>query len=189
MLREPLGAEFLSEVKLGQEFFINNQQLQDKVDQLLPSQGGLGAGFDLSASTQIVPIVDLTESAEGSNLRQDLQKSLSLSSITAFSVSATTSTLINNTGYFRVFGNYTGESSSSASRNANFTLTDGVTSKIITDFKFNTTATINTHITMYDFIVFLSAGDSLTATTNSTALALQGSTRQIADIDGNLINP
>ena len=174
---------------MGQEFTINSTLLEDKINQLLPSQGGKGAGFDLSASTQIIPIVDLTESAEGSTLREDLQKSLSLTSITAFNVSNTTSTLINTTVYFRVFGNYTGESSSSAARNAQFSLTDGISSKIITNFKFNSSANINTHITMYDFIVFLEAGDSLTATTNSTALSLVGSTRQVADISGNLINP
>ena len=58
---------------MGQEFFINSQLLEDQVRKLLPSQGGQGAGFDLSASTQIIPVIDLTESAEGSNLRSDLQ--------------------------------------------------------------------------------------------------------------------
>ena len=47
---------------MAQEFFINSETLQRKVAEILPSQGGAGAGFDLSASTQIVPIVDLTES-------------------------------------------------------------------------------------------------------------------------------
>ena len=61
---------------MGQEYFINDQTLENKVRELLPSQGGAGAGFDLSASTQIIPIVDLTESAEGSNLRQDFKISL-----------------------------------------------------------------------------------------------------------------
>ena len=78
---------------MGQEFFINSQELEDKIRQLLPSQGGKGAGFDLSASTQIVPIIDLTESAEGSNLRQDLQTALSFDSSTTFSVSNTTTTI------------------------------------------------------------------------------------------------
>ena len=57
---------------MGQEFFINSQDLESKIRKLLPSQGGAGAGFDLSASTQIIPIIDLTESATGSNLRQDI---------------------------------------------------------------------------------------------------------------------
>ena len=174
---------------MGQEYFINSSQLEQKVRNLLPSQGGAGAGFDLSASTQIIPVIDLTESAEGSNLREDLQKSLSLTSITSFDVSATTTTIINNTGYFRVFGNYTGESSSTTARTAQFTLTNGITSKDITNFKFFTSSTTNVHVAMYDFIVFLEAGDSLTASTNAFANSLVGSTRQIASIDGTLVNP
>ena len=67
---------------MGQEFFINCQTLQDKIRAVLPSQGGAGAGLDLSASTTIVPIIDLTESAEGSNVRQDLQTALSFNNIT-----------------------------------------------------------------------------------------------------------
>jgi len=49
---------------VGQEFFINSATLEAKVRELLPSQGGAGAGFDLSASTQIIPVINLTESAE-----------------------------------------------------------------------------------------------------------------------------
>ena len=41
---------------MGQEFFIKSDNLEQKIREILPSQGGLGAGFDLSASTQIIPI-------------------------------------------------------------------------------------------------------------------------------------
>lgn len=167
---------------MGQEFFINSQQLQDKVDQLLPSQGGLGAGFDLSASTQIIPIVDLTESAEGSNLREDLQRSFSLTSITHTQVSNTTTTLVNNTGYFRVFGTVDSQSGGFSQ----FQLTDGVTTKSLLVFNGNAA---NSGIDFFDFVVFLSAGDSLTATSSAASQLMQITTRQIADIDGNLVNP
>ena len=40
----------------------------------------------------------------------------------------------------------------------------------------------------FDFVVFLSAGDSLKATATSQASG-NVTTRQIADINGNLINP
>ena len=79
---------------MAQEFFIKSADLENKVRQLLPSQGGLGAGFDLTASTQIVLIIDLTESAEGSNLRQDLQKALSTAG-TSYTATSTT-TVFNN---------------------------------------------------------------------------------------------
>ena len=174
---------------MGQEFFVKSNTLEDKVRQILPSQGGLGQGFDLSASTQIVPIVDLTESAEGSTLREDLQTSLSLDTVTAYSVTNTTTTLISNTGYFRVFGTFDALSQSATLGKGTFTLTDGVTSKIIVTYNVGANATVTRSIENYNFIVFLDAGQSLTCTSNGTSVRLQGVTRQIANIDGELVNP
>ena len=110
---------------MGQEYFINSQELESKVRTLLPSQGGAGAGFDLSASTQIIPIIDLTESAEGSSLRADLQTSISFGSSTAFNVVGATSTVISNTGYFRIFGTNTVETDSGGDRTCNHIINGG----------------------------------------------------------------
>jgi len=174
---------------VAQEYFINSQELQDKIDSLLPSQGGAGAGFDLSASTQIIPIVDLTESAQGSNLRQDLQRSLSHDSITPFNVVNTTTTIVSNTGYFRVFGTLSANTPA-ASKEAYFALNDGSTDKRIIEF--NTFGGVTNEQIFYetfDFTVFLEAGDSLIASNNSAGIGLVGSTRQIATIAGELVNP
>lgn len=189
-LPELLDAVFLSEDNMGQEYFINSQELEDKIRSLLPSQGGAGAGFDLSASTQIIPVIDLTESAEGSNIRADLQTSFSHDSITSFDVNNTTTTIVNNTGYFRVFGNCSQNSNSTGSFTSSFLLNDGSTDKVIVSY-FNQVgvASENSLSTSFDFIVFLGAGDSLKATTNGTLHKLIGSTRQIATIDGTLVNP
>lgn len=172
---------------MGSEYFINSQELEDKVRTLLPSQGGAGAGFDLSASTQIVPIIDLTESAEGSNVRQDLQTALSHDSITSFSVTNATSTIISNTGYYRVFGSM----SQTNTGTCNFFLSDGATDKIVLDSSiataFSNVGAVS--IMQYDFMVFLSSGDTFKAVSSTAALKLIGCTRQIADIDGNLTNP
>ena len=35
---------------MGQEFIIKSQALEDKINQLLPSQGGFQAGVDLSVA-------------------------------------------------------------------------------------------------------------------------------------------
>jgi hypothetical protein len=167
---------------MAQEFTIKSTAIEDKINQLLPSQGGFQPGVDFSASTMVIPVVDLTETAEGSSVRPDLQTALSLSSATAFLVENTTSTLVSTTGYFRVFGSVALEGSVDASLN----VTDGVTTKKLIDFKsYGGKFTVQT----YDFIVFLPAGDSLTATSSSTTASLRGSTRQIADINGTLINP
>jgi hypothetical protein len=173
---------------VGQEYFINSQQLQDKVADLLPSQGGAGSGFDLSASTQIVPVINLTESAEGSNLREDLQSSLSHNSVTPFSVTNTTTTIVNNTGYFRIFGNVSLTIGGSV-RSSSFILNDGSTDKTI--WETSTVAISSTNSLPnpnFDFIVFLGAGDSLKVTSTTLSIAT-GCSRQIADISGSLVNP
>ncbi len=171
---------------MAEEFTIKSEDIESKINQLLPSQGGFGAGVDFSASTMVVPIVDLTETAEGSALRQDLQSSLSLTSVTAFNVSNTTSTLINTTGYFRVFGTAGTSSNVNSQR---FSLTDGTTTKIIIDFGAGHSGGTALQIATYDFIVLLQAGESLTATSSASAFSIIGCTRQIADLSGNLTNP
>jgi hypothetical protein len=168
---------------MGQEFFIKSTALEDKVRQILPSQGGLGANFDLSASTQIIPIVDLTESAEGSEVRADLQTAIGFNSTTFFVQNATNTVLINNTGYYRVFG----RSSTAATGTSEFNLFDGTTSKQI--LAFGAQAGTVEQSDLFDFNIFLRAGDSLRATTNSTSARLAGITRQIATITGELVDP
>lgn len=176
---------------MGQEFFINSQELENKIRQLLPSQGGAGAGFDLSASTQIIPIIDLTESAQGSNLRQDLQTSMGFDSITPFSVENTTTTIINNTGFYRVFGACSQTTLSSTTTSGKFVLNDGTSDKIIVEYlnNYKSTSSYNAFVTVFDFIVFLKAGDSLKAVSSDLLVDLIGNTRQIATIDGELVSP
>jgi hypothetical protein len=174
---------------VGQEFFINNQTLENKIRQLLPSQGGAGAGFDLSASTQIIPVIDVTESAEGSNLRQDIQSALGINN-TAFAVkTATTSTIVSSTGFFRVIGTVAVNIENSA-LNMTFNITDGITTTNVWGLSTKAEASANeTSQNNYDFIVKISAGESLRITSDSNAFHIVGSTRQIADISGNLTAP
>jgi hypothetical protein len=168
---------------MAQEFTIKSQAIEDKINQLLPSQGGFQAGVDFSASTMVIPIVDLTESAEGSSLRQDLQTSLSLNSITTDEIVNQTTTVINTTGYFRCFGS----SSFRSTGRVFFTLTDGTTSKIFLDH--DNAQTITGNIKQFDFILKLEAGDSVTVRSTTANAICRFSSRQIADIQGNLVNP
>tara|TARA_R110002074_G_scaffold323575_1_gene493906 strand:+ start:105 stop:629 length:525 start_codon:yes stop_codon:yes gene_type:complete len=174
---------------VGSEYFINSQELENKVRNLLPSQGGAGAGFDLSASTQIIPIIDLTESAEGSNVRADLQTAISHTTATAFSVGNTTTTVINNTGYWRILGTCTYKYNGSLAVTADIQINDGATTKKVWGVTTVPNTANTTNALNIDFNVFLKAGDSLELTTSGTEIFLIGSVRQIADINGNLVNP
>jgi len=166
---------------MGQEYFINSEKLQQKVRNLLPSQGGAGSNVDLSSTTQIVPIIDLTETAEGSDVRKDLQTAFSYKNITDFSVSnATNTVLLSNTGYFRMYYTFNGFSSGTA----NINLFDGTTQKRV--IAFESGGSNSTSIA--EITVFLDVGVSLRVTASS-GVGLAGSVRQIADIDGNLIDP
>ena len=173
---------------MAQEFTINSSAIESKINQLLPSQGGFGAGVDFSASTMVIPIVDLTETAEGSNVRADLQTALSFSDVTAFEVTNATTTVINTTGYYRVFGNVNGTALSGANRSVEFRLNDGTTDKVIQKVNLNATSGIP-QISNFDFNVFLSAGDSLIINSSNANIYAEGCTRQIATIDGTLVNP
>ena len=91
---------------MAQEFTIKSPDIEDKINQLLPSQGGFQPGVDFSASTMVVPIVDLTETAEGSGLRQDLQTASSFSSTNVECVGAD-NLVVNTTGYYKCVVSYT----------------------------------------------------------------------------------
>ena len=41
----------------------------------------------------------------------------------------------------------------------------------------------------FDFVIFLSSGDDISATSDSTNNSINGTARQVADVNGNLINP
>ena len=174
---------------MAQEFTIKSQQIEDKINQLLPSQGGFQAGVDFSASTMVIPIVDLTETAEGSTLRQDLQTALSHNTATTFSVANATSTIITTTGYFRVIGTFTAIQDAAATTTSAIILSDGTTDKNIYKIGQKTKNSDNLIFLNYDFNVFLAAGDSLKILSPNVNCIFGGSVRQIADINGNLTNP
>jgi len=172
---------------MAQEFFINSEALERKVRQVFPSQGGRGAGFDLSASTQVVPIVDLTETAEGSVLRTDLQTAVS-TSVSSAVADNTTATLINNTGFHKItsistFYNGTGTAAVFAD------IYDGATGKIFFESDFISTSVKGQENIPYEYVVFLAAGQSVRLTSTAANVSIRAKTFQIADIEGNLTNP
>ena len=167
---------------MSQEFVIKSTVLEDKINQLLPSQGGAQAGVDLSASSMIVPIIDLTESAEGSTLRQDLQTAVDSATTKTLINNATNTVLLTTTGFFRV---RIVNSNRSGTSQASLNLFDGVTS---TDIWQTNPDSSCLDIVQQDLVVYLRAGDSLRGTAQANSY-LNVFTRQIADVSGNLTNP
>lgn len=175
---------------MSQQFRIDSESLRDKLNSLLPSQARGSINVDLSGQTTIVPIVDLTETAEGSSLRQDLQSSFSLSSSTDFDIVSTTSTIITTTGYFRFFGTSFLQTRTTDVSNV-LEITDGTTTKKLFHHSM-AGSSVNLNSTLsFDFLVLVKAGESITGTATAAAnlARLQGVTRQIADLSQNLTNP
>jgi hypothetical protein len=175
---------------MAQEFTINSSAIESKINQLLPSQGGFGAGVDFSASTMVIPIVDLTESASGSSLREDLQTAYDYSTTYFDITNASRTTIIATTGFYQLFGNISSFAVSGTVK-VDIEIYDGAAYKFLLKTNSATTVTSVGFIPSipFNFKVFLRAGDSIVGSANSTAARLQGAFRQIADINGNLTNP
>jgi len=177
---------------MAQLINITSEALQATIRRLLPSQQGFGE--DLQASNVITPIIDLTPSAEGSEIRADLQTAMALASQTAFSASGSTATVANTAGFWKVFANSTQRCTVAGGNvSCKFTLSDGISTKTLWE---QTIADISAgsspeqFITAnVDLVVFLKGGQTLSAVSSNGNSFLQGSARQIATINGDLVNP
>ena len=174
---------------MAQEFTIKSENIEAKINQLLPSQGGFGAGVDFSASTMVIPVVDITETAEGSLLRQDLQSAVSLtgSTFTARNSTAVLSGIV--PGFWRIYGTFAGFNEATSAKGSNLTITDGTTSTQFWSITLNNNSQIALTSQSIDTIVYVRPGESLNAISTTNQHYLSGYYRQIADASGNLINP
>lgn len=170
-----------------QNYEIVNSGLEAQVAALLPSVAGYGG--NLRSINTIIPIVDLTAAAEGSNVSESMQQAIAFGSQTTYNVSNTTSTLANVPGFYRVFGNALRATDSATAITLKMSLTDGLSTKDFLDFSSLATGYNQYDVLSYDFIVFLDSGESLTATSSNILSKLTGSTRQVASKDGTLVTP
>jgi len=164
---------------MAQEFTINSSTIEQKINQLLPSQGGMGAGIDFSASTMVIPIVDITESASGSALREDLQTSVDFAT-TRTTIVGLNVDIVATTGFYKVDVMV----KSRGTADINLLINDGTTDQIIKTYAFTAAQTL-----LDSFIVFLRAGDTLRGSALTGTAEVRTFTRQIADITGSITSP
>jgi len=160
---------------------ITSEALQATIRRLLPSQQGFGE--DLQATNVVTPIIDLTPTAEGSQLVNDLARALAFGSQTAFNANNNTVTVANVPGFYRVVAAAT----TIANKGARLQITDGSTTKVVWGLEGTTTSTALT--ANVDLTFFIDTGESVTATTSDVGAFLRGSVRQVADRYGNIVNP
>jgi len=169
---------------------VTDEALEKKFRDTFKSQGGAELVDDLYAQGVIVPIVDFTAAAQGSELRSDLQTSWDFS--TGYQlVSGTSPVLVSTPGFWQVDVVSSLLFSSGVARSAQLFIEDaaGTQKKV---FKVTSVATGADDVTTSSqdkFVVFLRSGDSLKATSNNVLAILDVWYRQIADVSGNLVNP
>ena len=172
-----------------QNYEIVNPTLEQQVASLLPSVAGYGG--NLRSTNTIIPVVDLTSAAEGTTLPESLQQALTFGSQTAFEASNTTTTLASTTGFWRVVGVSYGWYGGSTGFSTNeFILDDGIgTKRVWAHNVYGNAANPGFSGINFDLIFFLPAGHSLKAKTNNVAFLMEGSYRQVATVDGTLVDP
>jgi len=166
---------------------VNSEALEAQIRELLPSQRGFGS--ELQASNIITPIIDLTAAAEGSILPESLQQSIAFGSSTTVSVENSTQVIANSAGFYRVQGVSLVKNLSSGAAENNFSITDGSTTKVVWKHKMLSDSSFNITQLSFDFVFFLTPGDSFSLTSNNAAAQVTGSVRQVADVSGVLTDP
>lgn len=166
---------------------VTSESLQAKIRELLPSQQGFGE--DLQASNVILPTIDLTAAAEGTQVPTYLQTALAFGSQTSYLVNNGTQTLANTPGFYRVFGVMNVWAQGGSNGGGNLALTDGLATKQIYQIFVDNGANTEIMSLDFDFTVFLSTGESLTGTSDAANNFLRVTVRQVADVNGVLVNP
>ena len=169
---------------------ITSESLQAEVRRLLPSQRGFGQ--DLEAQNVIVPIVDLTPTAEGSALRADLQTASSFGRVTdAQRRTAGTTTAINTPGFYKYDVILSVLSASVAfSNQVAFQINDGSSTKRLHQLQNNSDGVPEEpQTTTASGTVFLQTGDSLELFVDGNDGFVSASIWQVADVNGNFVNP
>lgn len=169
---------------MAQIIRITSEALQATIRRLLPSQQGFGE--DLQASNVILPVIDVTPTAEGSQLPLLLSTATSFSDATAFSVVNSSTVVANTPGFYKFSAAVTLFNTGATNHTASIISSDGLSNKTLWQVGggFNASGINNV-----DFTFFLDTGDTLTASSSGGNAVFAGSIRQIADRYGNIQNP
>ena len=164
-----------------------NSPLYARFRQDFPAQAGEGLVADLNYSDTIVPIIDMTDAAGEGVLPTDLQTAWDFST-GQVTVTNTDVDAINTPGFWKVALTATLQAGGATKRGRLF-INDGATRNEI--WKWSTAINANNALTVLQdsFVIFLRSGDKFQVSSSDVDTVLDVWYRQIADLNGNLINP
>jgi len=171
---------------------ITSEALEAAFRERFPAQGGAELVDDLYASGVIQPVFDLATTSAGLALPENLQTAWDFSTdanqVTATSASPTT--LITTPGFWKVDLTCNWLTQSGGIVNWVVQINDGSSTKEVWALSSANAGTVSrVNVTDGHFVVFLRAGDSLEAYSGNANYPIDIWYRQIADVNGNLINP
>ena len=170
---------------------VTDEALEKKFRDTFKSQGGAELVDDLYAQGVIVPIVDFTAAAQGSELRSDLQTAWDFAT-GHNQISNTTTTVITTPGFWKIdlVFTVTDAAGGGVGTMGRISINDGATSNVIWAFSRGVgTTEPSLGIAVESFITFLRSGDQIDVFSNNTESVFDIWYRQVADVSGNLVSP
>ena len=154
---------------MAQIIRITSEALQSNIRRLLPSQQGFGE--DLQASNVIQPIIDLTPAAEGSEVPLFVQQAIAFGDMTPFDANNSTVTVANSPGFYRIVAAAQASPNNTNDSFCRLEMSDGLSTKKIWEMYGETTSASESDalVLNIDVIVFLTAGDSVSAVASTRA--------------------
>ena len=166
---------------------VTSEALQARVRTLLPSQQGFGE--DLQASNVILPVIDLTDTAEGSSLPSYLQTALTFTDATTFAVNNTTTQIVNTAGFWQINATITTRGGTAGDNTGAIRLSDGLSTKDVIRLTTDAISSGSLTADVITVVICLSAGETISIFSGRDTVFVEGSARQIATLDGTLVNP
>ena len=170
-------------------FQFRKEAIEEDLNSNFPSQGQGNPPLYYSLSEVVVPTYSINNVAEGSSLPEMLQTAWDFSTGLAEAFGNTTTTAISNPGFWLLNLFVEFDYATPGTQKGRVVIDNGISTKTIiqvTDLQNNTQN--QTGIIEEKHIVFLRSGDSLKLDSD-TALAMSMTYRQIAAVNGDLVNP
>ena len=165
---------------------VTDEALEKRFRDTFRSQGGAELVDDLYAQGVIVPVVDFTAAATGQQLAQNLQTAWDFTTATV-TASNNTQTIASNAGFWLVQGSVI---IGAGNEDCAIQIDSGVAVKEILRFDLNTIpGSANNNVAYYTLTAFLRSSDSLEARSSGANTVITASARQIATLNGDLVNP
>jgi hypothetical protein len=171
---------------------VTDESLEKRFRDTFRAQGGAELVDDLYAQGVIVPIVDFTAAATGQQLSENLQTAWDFSTGHATVTSTSLIDVITTAGFWAVDVQVSARvaQTGAVAINGGLALSDGVSNKIIFEISSVVSASANNdQPVVWSGVIFINSGQSLKAQAQTSANVLNIQYRQIATVNGDLVQP